>query len=282
MRRALFLTLALVHAACGSDDVAIMDAGADGEADAAADGSMDAPPRADASSDAATDASSDVPVPSDASADATSDAPSDATPPRGEALATETGCFFTPTATDRVRSLRVGEGATYDHLEITFSVIAGPWQPHIPDPSNRTEHILFGLSRANQPRSFQRYLMGAAAVDFLSRPSHFRMYGREEIAMGAASYTQVSGVYDGWTEGSRYDVFCSIDATSDLQRCVLASDGTVLAARELVVDYLDAAMHMGTGFDLELGTDSPLDHDHLQTPQGWQFCDLVVTGRAVD
>ena len=129
--------------------------------------------------------------------------------------------------------------------------------------------------------SYQRYLMGAAAVDFLSRPSHFRMFGRDEIAMGAASYTQVSGVYRDWTEGTRYDVFCSIDATSSIQRCVLATGGAVVATRELAVDYLDAAMHMSTGFDVEIGTDSPVDHDHLQTPQGWQFCDLMVLGRAL-
>ncbi|HUF75146.1 MAG TPA: hypothetical protein VMM35_02665, partial [Longimicrobiales bacterium] len=141
-------------------------------------------------------------------------APSDAGPGTGEVrLLAESGCFFTPTEEDKVRAWRIGDvGVVYDRLEMRFDVIMGPWQPHIPDPSNRTEHILFGLSRANQPRSYQRYLMGAAAVDFETRADHFRMFGREEIAMGYESYTQVSGPY-AWSLGTRYTVRCSLDAS---------------------------------------------------------------------
>lgn len=197
--------------------------------------------------------------------------------PTSLTLLERSGCFFTPSAAETFRRFGVGmDGTAYAWVRVRFDVVAGPFQPHIPDPSNRTEHILFGLSRANQSRSFERYVMGAAAVDFMSRTDHFRMYGREAIARGFMSYTADSG-NQRWTEGTRYTVDCLLDGVTPRQRCTLERSGELLATRTLPVDYLDAATHLSSGFDLELGTDQPLDHDHLQSPRGWQFCDLHVS-----
>jgi hypothetical protein len=273
---ALAFSLTLLTA-CGSDDGAPTDAGPDVGFDARVDATADGA-RPDTDSTPVPDSAADAPAVVDVGSDV---AVPDSATPGLTLLVSEAGCFFTPDETDRVRTFPIAGGTTYERLEIAFSVVAGPFQPHIPDPSNRTEHILLDLSRAGRPRSFERYLMGVAAVDFVSRPSHFRMFGREEIAMGYMSYTQVSGVYDGWTEGVRYDIACSIDASTHLQECTLSVDGTVVATRMLAVDYLDAALHMNTGFNVSVGADHPIDHDHLQTPQGWLFCDLTVHGRAL-
>ena len=192
-------------------------------------------------------------------------------------LLEESGCFFTPTTSELFRRWRVGaNGTAYASVRVRFDVVAGPFQPHIVDPSNRTEHILFGLSRANQAQSYQRYLMGASAVDFRDRSDQFRMYGREAIAMGYMSFTADSGSYR-WTQGTRYTVDCTLDAAVPIQRCQLRIGATVEANRQLPVTFLDGATHLSTAFDLELGTDQPIDHDHLQSPRGWEFCDLRVS-----
>ena len=192
-------------------------------------------------------------------------------------LLERSGCFYTANDGETFRRFAVGDnGTAYASVRVRFDVIAGPFQPHIPDPSNRTEHILFGFSRANQAQSFQRYVMGVGAIDFQSRTDHFRMYGREDIAMGFMSYTADSG-NQRWMEGTRYTVDCTLDGVTPVQRCTLEAGGEVLATRELPVPYLDSATHLSSGFQLELGTDQPIDHDHLQSPRGWEFCDLSVT-----
>ncbi len=197
--------------------------------------------------------------------------------PGVEVLLERSGCFYTANDGETFRRFAVGEdGTAYANVRVRFDVIAGPFQPHIPDPGNRTEHILFGFSRANQSQSFQRYVMGAGAIDFESRTDHFRMYGREAIAMGFMSYTADSG-NQRWMEGTRYTVDCILDGVTPVQRCTLEAGGDVLAMRTLPVDYLDAATHLSSGFQLEIGTDQPIDHDHLQSPRGWEFCDLSVT-----
>ena len=194
-------------------------------------------------------------------------------------LLEESGCFFTPSTSELFRRWRVGvDGTAYALVRIRFDVVAGPFQPHIADPGNRTEHILFGFSRANQPQSYQRYLMGAAAVDFRDRSDQFRMYGREAIAMGYMSFTADSGSYR-WTEGTRYTVVCTLDARVPVQRCQLRVGAAVEASRALPVTFLDGADHLSSAFDLELGTDQPIDHDHLQSPRGWEFCDLRVSAQ---
>jgi len=200
--------------------------------------------------------------------------PGDAGPPPPGVLATEPGCFYTASASEPRRLMRMGEvGVVYQRVEIRFDVIAGPYRPHEPDPSNRTEHILFGFFRANQPRSFQRYLGGAAAVTFESRGPHFRMFGRDEIAMGFMSYASDSGTYR-WTEGDRYTIECAFDATVPEQTCTLSTGGAVVASRRLPVPYLDAATHLSTAFDLHLGAE--MDNEIEVSPHGWQYCDLRV------
>jgi hypothetical protein len=112
--------------------------------------------------------------------------------PVTEELARLDGAFFTPTIDEPL--LRVdtaGRGTAYDRVEIDLDFVAGDWQPEIPDEgdTDRTEHILFGLFRANQTRTDQRYLMGAAAVTFATRGPHFRMFGRASIG-GYTTYVQ--------------------------------------------------------------------------------------------
>lgn len=200
----------------------------------------------------------------------------DAGPVGSRTLTQELGCFFTASASEPARVLRVGEvGTAYQRLEVEFDVVVGSYRPHVTDPSNRTEHILLGLFRANQPQSWQRYLGGVAAVDFETRAPHFRMFGRDEIAMGFMSYASDSGVYR-WREGARYTVNCVFDATAPAQTCSLATEGAIVAERALPVPYLDGTTHLSTAFDVHLGTDN--ENEIEVSPYGWQFCDLMVRG----
>lgn len=188
------------------------------------------------------------------------------------------GDVFTPSEGDDLGKWNFGaEGTTYQRLRVSFDITSGPWQPEIPDEGtpDRTEHILFGLFRANQSKSYQRYLGGTAAVTFANKSPHFRMFGRVEIAEGYMSYTQWSGTYV-WQTDALYHVECTFDGLLHEQRCALSLAGEVVAERFGAIDYLDPAAHLSSGFYIELGTH--LAGDIEVSPLGWVYRDLKVVG----
>ncbi len=119
--------------------------------------------------------------------------------------------------------------------------------------------------------------MGVAAVDFVSRASHFRMYARTGIEEGVSSYTQISGSFR-WSEGTRYRVECTLDTDAHTQVCQLLEGGEVRQTREYPIEFLSAE-DLSTQLRVLIGDDAALDHDHLQPPIGWVFCDLSIIGR---
>lgn len=199
-------------------------------------------------------------------------------PPIVDVLAQRDGMFFTPSPTDPMMTITLGGGGTqYNRVEICFDVRAGDFQPQRPDPRNREEHILFNFFR-NAPRHWGRYLMGSAAVSFLSGAPHYRMFGRTAIedrgTMTYTTYTSVSARF-AWQNGTVYHHCCSLDGVTHQQTCQLSQGGSVVATRNLAVDYLDPALHLTSGFYVELG--APPDTNGIETsPMGWVFSNLVV------
>ncbi|MEZ4449826.1 MAG: hypothetical protein R3B09_10145 [Nannocystaceae bacterium] len=189
------------------------------------------------------------------------------------------GDAFTPTEADTMARWDFGEeGLAYHRVTVSFDLVAGGWQPEIPDEGDpdRTEHILFGLFRAHQTKSDQRYLMGAAAVHFAgSKKPHFRMFGRNALASGYMTYVQWSGTYL-WQEGGEYHVECVLDGVIHEERCTLALGGEVVAERVGAIDYLDPAAHLTSGLYLELGREPPGDIE--TAPIGWVYRDVKVIG----
>lgn len=221
----------------------------------------------------------------DAPGDATSDAPVDAGPsdaaPTTVTLLKQLGEVFTPTASETLKKLGLGtKGTVYLWVRVALDVKVGDFQPEIPDPgaTDRTEHILFGLFRANQTQSDQRYLMGSAAVSFATKAPHFRMFGRKSIGAGYTTYTSWSTTY-AWNKGATYHLDCLLDGVAHIQRCELSLGGSIVKALEGSVAYLDPAAHLSTGFYVELGTGKPGDIE--ASPIGWTFSNLVVTAAAL-
>lgn len=195
-----------------------------------------------------------------------------------DVLAWRDGGFFTPTAAQPMLTIGLGgRGTCYEKVDLCVDVVAGDYQPHRPDPSNREEHILFNFFR-NHSRSWGRYLMGAAAVTFTSKAPHFRMFGRVAIEdrgnQTDTTYTSASARFN-WVKGTRYRLCCTLDGRTLSQRCTLAVGGQVVATRQLWVTYLDAPLHLSTGFYVELG--APVNANGIETsPMGWAFSDLGV------
>jgi hypothetical protein len=213
----------------------------------------------------------------DAGTDATDDAPSADASSTSVTLLDQPGDVFTPTVAETVLSLAFGnKGTVYTSVQLDFDVLVGDWQPEIPDPGtpDRTEHILFGLFRANQTQSDQRYLMGSAAVTFATKAPHFRMFGRNSIGQGYTTYTSWSTTY-GWQKGKLYHLSCSLDGVAHIQRCELTLAGQLVKALQGDVAYLDPAAHLSSGFYVELGTGKPGDIE--ASPLGWQFSNLKIT-----
>lgn len=206
----------------------------------------------------------------------------DAGPPPAAAdeLVRRDGDFFTPTATaPKLHVDTTGNGTIYARVEVDFDFVSGDWQPELPDEGNidRTEHILFGLFRANQRQTNLRYLMGAAAVTFASRSPHLRMFGRTRITNeGYITYTEASASY-GWARGVAYHLHCSLDGITRVQLCELTRAGGPNATRTLEVAYLEPAMHLASGFYVEIGQ-TPDDYGIETSPMGWTFSNLVVRG----
>lgn len=195
-----------------------------------------------------------------------------------DVLARRDGGFFTPTLAQPMLTIRLGgNGTCYEKVDLCVDVVAGDYQPHRPDPSNREEHILFNFFR-NHSKSWGRYLMGAAAVTFTSKSPQFRMFGRVAIEdrgnQTDTTYTSATGTFL-WAKGTRYRLCCTLDGRSFTQRCTLVAGGQQVAARQLSVLYLYAPLHLGTGFYVELG--APLNVNNIETsPIGWEFSDLGV------
>lgn len=192
-------------------------------------------------------------------------------------LLDQPGVVFTPAVGDTVKKVSFGaKGTTYGWVRVQLDVKAGDWQPELPDEGtpDRTEHILFGLFRANQTQSDQRYLMGSAAVTFANKGPHFRMFGRKSIGPGYTTYTSWSTAY-AWQKGGLYHLDCLLDGLADVQRCELSLGGAVVKKLEGTVPYLDPAAHLSSGFYVELGTGKPGDIE--ASPIGWTFSNLLVT-----
>jgi hypothetical protein len=192
-------------------------------------------------------------------------------------LLEQPGAFFTPSEGTTVLSLDFGaNGTVYTAVRVEFDVLVGSWQPEIPDEGNpdRTEHILFGLFRDHQPNSYQRYLMGSAAVTFATKAPHFRMFGRTTIGQGYTTYRQWSDTYL-WQSGATYHLDCLLDGITHLERCELSLDDSLENALEGAVDYLDPAAHLSSGFFIQIGKPAPGDIE--TSPLGWTFSNLLVT-----
>lgn len=217
---------------------------------------------------------------SDAAPDAPPDAASDASAQDAAVVVTtlldQPGVVFVPSAAQSMSKIPFGDdGTVYRSIRVEMDVLVGDWQPEIPDEGNpdRTEHILFGLFRANQTKSDQRYLMGAAAVTFATKAPHFRMFGRTSIGPGYTTYTQWSATY-AWQKGETYHLDCLLDAGAHQQRCELRLAGSLQKAHTGEVAYLDAAAHLSSGFYLELGRTPP---GEIETaPIGWTYSNLRV------
>ncbi|MBK7585083.1 MAG: hypothetical protein IPI67_33455 [Myxococcales bacterium] len=192
-------------------------------------------------------------------------------------LLEQSGVVFTPASGDTLKKLDVGaKGTSYGWVRVQFDVKVGDWQPELPDEGtpDRTEHILFGLFRANQTKSDQRYLMGSAAVTFATKAPHFRMFGRNSIGPGYTTYTSWSTTY-AWKKDGLYHLDCLLDGVLDVQRCELSLGGAVVKQLQGTVPYLDPAAHLSSGFYIELGTGNPGDIE--ASPIGWTFSNLLVT-----
>jgi hypothetical protein len=186
------------------------------------------------------------------------------------------GAVFVPSAGEPMKKLSFGvKGTVYGWVRVELDVTVGAYQPEVPDPGNpdRTEHIFFGLFRANQSQSDQRYLMGTAAVTFATKAPHFRMFGRKTLGPGYTTYTSWSKTYS-WQKAD-YHLDCLLDGVLDVQRCKLSLGGSVVETLEGTVAYLDPVAHLSSGFYLELGTAKPADIE--ASPLGWTFSNLSVT-----
>jgi hypothetical protein len=194
-------------------------------------------------------------------------------------LVDHAGPFFTPTQNEPMRTLSVGTPATvYEAIRVEVDLLVGAWQPEIPDEGtpDRTEHIVFGLFRDNQSSSYQRYLMGSAAVTFATKAPHVRMFGRVTIGPGYTTYTQWSQTYS-WQQGQSYHVDCALDGVANVQRCELWLGSNLEEALEGSVAYLDPAAHLSSGFYLQLGKE-PMGEIET-SPLGWTFSNLRITAR---
>jgi hypothetical protein len=192
-------------------------------------------------------------------------------------LLEQPGEFFTPTQSESSLELHFGDnGTVYGAVRVELDCVVGDWQPEIPDEgtTDRTEHILFGLFRDHQPSSYQRYLMGAAAVTFATKAPHFRMFGRSSIGQGYTTYTSWSETYL-WQLGASYHLDCLLDGIDHLQRCELWLEGDMAKVLAGAVDYLDPAAHLSAGFFVQIGTPNPGDIE--TSPLGWTFSNLLVT-----
>lgn len=192
-------------------------------------------------------------------------------------LLDQPGGVFTPTAGETLKKIAFGQkGTSYGWVRVQLDVKVGDWQPELPDEGavDRTEHILFGLFRANQTQSDQRYLMGSAAVTFANKGPHFRMFGRKTLGPGYTTYTSWSVSY-AWQKDAVYHLDCLLDGLADVQRCELFLGGALVKKLEGTVPYLDPAAHLSSGFYVELGTGKPGDIE--ASPLGWVFSNLVVT-----
>lgn len=194
-----------------------------------------------------------------------------------EVLVSQSGDVFTPNAQVPVMTVPFGtKGTTVQSVRVEFDVTIGDYQPEIPDEGNpdRTEHILFGLFRANQTKSDQRYLMGSAAVTFATKAPHFRMFGRVSIGPGYTTYTQWSTTYS-WQKGQQYHLDCLLDAVTKMQTCELSLAGSVVKSLSGAVSYLDAASHLSSGFFVDLGVQKSGDIE--TSALGWTYANLKIS-----
>jgi hypothetical protein len=193
-----------------------------------------------------------------------------------ETLLDLTGQTFTPTASNWFQKHPFGvKGTTYCSLNIQLDLQSAELLPVNTDAGMvRLEHIFFGLSRANQIQSSQRYLMGTAAVRFTNKSPTLKMYGRKALANGSSNYTawQVSNA---WKTDTSYHIDCTFDAVLKQQTCKLFSSGVLLKQVVGAIAYIDAALHMSSAFALELGCQP--GGPELTTPLGWQISNARVT-----
>ena len=273
----------VLAAACGAeagDEVG--PGGSDASHDSASEGDLPDAGELDQSvSDAPADAVEDDAPPPDA-ADAEPDqASGDAGADAGACATQETlldlsGQTFTPTSAVGSEKHAFGKkGTAYCALRIELDLHSGDLQPVETDAGmTRIEHIFFGLARANQTQSAQRYLMGTAAVRFTNKQPSYKMYGRIALAQGYQSYTSWQATY-AWKTDTDYHIDCTFDAAGKQQRCKLLSNGVLLKEVVGAIGYIDVAAHMSSAFQLELG--SPPGGPELTTPFGWQFSNVRVT-----
>ncbi|MCC6898598.1 MAG: hypothetical protein IT377_06465 [Polyangiaceae bacterium] len=274
----VFVVLGAIAVACGGDEDSVShpsDASGGGTGGAGASptgGAAGAPSGVGAAGSAGSDAGLGGSAGADSGLDAAPDAP-----PVIVTLLSQKGPVFTPTASQTMKKLSFGQkGQGYGWVRVELDVTVGDYQPEVPDEGtpDRTEHILFGLFRANQTQSDQRYLMGSAAVTFATKGPHFRMFGRKSIGAGYTTYNSWSAAYT-WQKGATYHLDCVLDGIADVQRCQLSLSGVVVKKLEGAVTYLDPASHLSSGFYVELGTGKPGDIE--ASPLGWAFSDLLVT-----
>lgn len=195
-----------------------------------------------------------------------------------ETLLDLAGQPFTPSTSEWSQKHPFGtKGTAYCSLRIELDLHSADLQPvNTAAGMTRIEHIFFGLSRANQSQSAQRYLMGTAAVRFTNKQPSYKMYGRVSLGAGYQTYTAWQTTY-AWQPGKSYHVDCSLDAAGKQQRCKLLLDG--VQQKEVVgaIDYIDVAAHMSSAFVLELG--SPPGGPELTTPFGWEISNVKVTSK---
>lgn len=187
------------------------------------------------------------------------------------------GVVFTPSAAEPVRVINgVGApGAAYSFVRVELDVDIATFRTDLPpDGIPRWDHILLGVSRDNQPQSYQRYLFGASARVEDANASRAFNYSRVEIAEGSASYTAFRTNYP-WQENTSIHLDQWIDATTSEQTLEVSVDGVVELTSTGPVEYFVPALTTD-GLFLELGTEDADWGLHV-SPWDWTFSNLRVT-----